>query len=193
MKRTLLLMATLTLAVFVVGGIAWARTFTCTSANCIGTSEVDMITGADREQFFDALGGNDTVKGMGLRDELHGRTGDDTLIGDGQEDATRDERDDISGEGGQDFLEGEGGDNRYFGHPGADTIDAAYSGTDAADGEIIRGGPGNDTIYAEDGLRDIVACGPGSEDRVVNHDEQVDPISGEPVDPISGECEIVNP
>jgi Ca2+-binding RTX toxin-like protein len=151
--------------------------------NITGTSSNDVIHAKAANDFVDAQGGNDSVRGGGESDELHGGDGDDVLSGDGANEPSRDMQDDIYGEGGNDTLDGEGGDNRYFGDIGADTIDAAFStqdGPNAAAGEIISGGPGNDTIFAEDGLSDTVNCGPGTKDRVKSHD---------PADEIA-DCEI---
>jgi Ca2+-binding RTX toxin-like protein len=200
-RRAVLLLVAMGAALVVVGGVAYALTFiTCEPGStlenlCVGTDGPDNITGTSGDDVIhakagndtvDALGGNDySVRGGGERDTLHGRNGDDELSGDGANEPPRDRRDYIYGEGGQDTLDGEGGDNRYFGQDGADRIDAAFStqdGPKAADGEIIRGGPGNDDISTKDGLRDIVYCGLGNED-IVRHD----PV---PVDVISDDCEI---
>jgi hypothetical protein len=44
MRRTILTMATtMTLAVLVIGGVAWALTFTCTLDNCIGTPRTTRL------------------------------------------------------------------------------------------------------------------------------------------------------
>jgi hypothetical protein len=180
MRRTLLLMATMTLAVLVIGGVAWALTFTCTIDNCIGTPQDDQITGADRSQFFDARAGDDAVQGRGDNDTLHGRSGFDDLTGDGNNAPEDDGFDVMFGEGRQDFLEGEGSINLYFGGPGPDIIDAQYSGFLAAADEEIHGGPGNDNISTDDGLRDNVECGSGPED-IVHHDQ---------FDVLAADCEI---
>jgi Ca2+-binding RTX toxin-like protein len=171
MRRTILTMATtMTLAVLVIGGVAWALTFTCTLDNCIGTPQDDQITGADRSQFFDARAGNDAVQGRGDNDTIHGRSGFDDLTGDGANDPTLDGQDFMFGEGRRDFLEGEGGINQYFGGSGPDIIDAQYSGFRAAADEEIHGGRGNDNISTDDGLRDNVECGSGPKD-IVHHDQ----------------------
>jgi Ca2+-binding RTX toxin-like protein len=202
MRRTLLVMATtMSFAVLVIGGVAYALTpVQCDGAGdqnpalgtCWGTEASDNITGTSRadvihakaaDDIVDALGGNDSVRGGGESDTLHGGDGGDVLSGDGANVPERDGQDYIYGEGGQDTLDGEGGDNRYFGDADADTIDAAFStqdGPNAAAGEIISGGPGNDTIYAGDGLSDTVNCGPGK-DRVKSHD---------PADEIATDCEF---
>jgi Ca2+-binding RTX toxin-like protein len=202
-RRAVLLLVAMATALVVVGGVAYALTFTCddpgdqpgdqnpalgtcwgteVSDNITGTSGDDVIHAKAEDDFVDAKGGNDSVRGGGEIDEVHGSDGDDVLSGDGANEPSRDMQDDIYGEGGNDTLDGEGGVNSYFGDIGADTIDAAFSkldGPNAAAGEIISGGPGNDTIYAKDGLSDTVNCGPGK-DRVKSHDAS---------DAIASDCE----
>jgi Ca2+-binding RTX toxin-like protein len=194
-KRILVLLATMGVALVVIGGVAYALTFTCDTAadpnrslgECSGTEDSDNITGTSGADVIHAKAGNDTVdaqggndpevRGGGERDKVHGRGGDDVLSGDGANEPPRDRRDYIYGEGGNDTLDGEGGDNRYFGDTGADRIDAAFStqdGPNAAAGEIIRGGRGNDDISTKDGLRDIVYCGSGNEDKVTPDPGNVD-------------------
>ena len=203
-RRAVLLLVAMATALVVVGGVAYALTpVQCDGAGdqnpalgtCWGTEDSDNITGTSRadvihakaaNDIVDAKGGNDSVRGGGESDEVHGSDGDDVLSGDGANEPSRDMKDDIYGEGGNDTLDGEGGVNRYFGDIGADTIDAAFSildGPNAAAGEFISGGPGNDTIYAEDGLSDTVNCGPGK-DSVKSHD----PAS---TDEIAPDCEVV--
>jgi hypothetical protein len=186
-------------ALVVVGGVAYALTFTCDDPQtdpepggiCNGTDAPDNITGTSgpdeihakaENDTVDALDGIDTVRGAGESDVLHGRDGNDVLHGDGPaSDPSRDGHDDIYGEGGQDTLDGEGGDNRYFGGTGPDTIDAAFSfspeeSPNAVDGEIIHGGRGNDDISTKDGLSDIVYCGPGNRDKVSADRPEVDEL-----------------
>ena len=165
MKRIMLLAATMTLTVLVVGGVAWALTFTCNSSNCVGTPGDDVITGNDNNQFFDGRGGGDHIEGRGGGDTLDGGSGRDDLIGDGQADATLSGADFMFGRAGTDSLEGQGGPNEYHGGSGPDTIDAAYPGVGAAL-EDIFGGPGNDDIVADDDFLDIIDCGGGSDDKV---------------------------
>ncbi|HZR95536.1 MAG TPA: hypothetical protein VFA56_07555 [Gaiellaceae bacterium] len=68
--------------------------------------------------------------------------------------------DTIIGRGGNDTLLGGAGDDRIEGGPGNDVV------TGGAGVDHLFGGAGSDTIYAADGERDVVDCGPGR-DRVV--------------------------
>jgi hypothetical protein len=68
--------------------------------------------------------------------------------------------DTISGLGGNDTLTGGAGDDAIDGGSGNDII------TGGSGADHLLGGPGSDTIYAADGERDTIDCGPGR-DRVV--------------------------
>ena len=92
------------------------------------------------------------VKGRHIVGTAHS----DYLAGGGHDDF-------IEGAGGNDTLVGGAGDDRIDGGPGNDII------TGGAGADHLNGGPGSDTIYAADGERDIIDCGPGR-DRVVADD-----------------------
>jgi hypothetical protein len=179
MRRTIMLMATMTLAVLAFGGVALAfNVIQCELTTCNGTPQADLIEGTPNSDTIDARGGNDAVRGMGDHDTIHGRGGFDDLSG-------QEGNDTLFGEGRGDFLEGEGDKNTYYGGPGQDNIDAAFgpAGTPANDGEEIFGGRGDDIIRAADGNVDFIACGPGRHDRVAEAD-----TGG--VDGIDADCEI---
>jgi Ca2+-binding RTX toxin-like protein len=193
MRRTILLMATMTLATFVVGGIAYAAVVTCGGegdtdpdpGDCRGTTEADSITGTSRTDFIDALAGNDAVNARAGDDVVLGREGQDTIHGrSGEDDVVGDEGSDtLYGEGAHDNLNGGGGTNLYFGGSGPDrigaTTEASVGGTA---GEEIYAGPGNDLIFARDELQDIIDCGGGS-----------DEVANDPIDQVDPNCEIHRP
>ncbi|MDQ1476678.1 MAG: hypothetical protein QOE62_1907, partial [Actinomycetota bacterium] len=70
--------------------------------------------------------------------------------------------DTIFGLGGNDTLLGGAGDDRIYGGPGRDII------TGGAGADRLYGGPGSDTIFAVDGERDFIDCGPGNDRAVVD-------------------------
>ena len=100
------------LVLLMVAGVAVAKTFTCTTTNCDGTSERDVITGNDKDQTFYLKAGNDEAYGRGGADTVYGDGGSDRMEGNGG-------RDDIRDRGGQ------GDDDRAFGGDGNDTINVA--------------------------------------------------------------------
>jgi Ca2+-binding RTX toxin-like protein len=198
MRRTILLMATMTLTVLVVGGIAYAATITCDGAgdqqpapeDCRGTDQADSITGTSSGEFIDARAGDDTVDARAGDDVVFGREGQDTIhlrSGEDQVDAGAGS-DTLFGEGAHDSLSGGGGVNLYFGGPGPDRIVANTEATETgpqgagAAGEEIHGGTGGDLIFANDGLKDIIDCGGGS-----------DAVANDPIDEVAANCEVHDP
>ena len=58
------------------------------------------------------------------------------------------------------------------------TGDQLYGGDilDADGGpDTVKGGPGNDEVYADDGVKDIIDCGKGQED-FASHDRGIDTV-----------------
>ena len=65
MRKTLLLLTTMALALLVAGGVALAATVTCqVGVACNGTSSADTITGTTSNDTIKGLGGNDTIKAL---------------------------------------------------------------------------------------------------------------------------------
>jgi hypothetical protein len=91
-------------------------------ANIFGTSEADVLEGADTPEVYQALGGDDIVTAEGGNDRVCGGAQRDKLKG--QENSDR-----IRGEGGRDRLNGGTGKDILVGGPGRD---------------VCVGGPGND-------------------------------------------------
>jgi Ca2+-binding RTX toxin-like protein len=186
-RRTILLMAaTMSFVVLVVGGVALAATFTCDDTNCFGTPQDDHITGvSDFSQFFDSKAGDDIVEGRGGFDAIHGRSGADTLDGDGS--ASPDNAQDfLFGHGGRDRLEAEGGRDGYDGGPGADSIHADFTEPSSGTVDQISAGGGNDTIFANDNAIDVIDCGSGD-------DTVHDNTGGDSGDVVRSNCEHRGP
>ena len=100
-------------------------------------------------------------------DVLRGGDGRDLILGGPR-------RDVIRGEGGEDRIYGRGGDDSIDSGPGADRV-VAGAGDDtvlaravAGDevGDLISGGPGDDSISVVNGVRDRVECGAGRRDQL---------------------------
>jgi Ca2+-binding RTX toxin-like protein len=178
MRRTILLLATTTLAVLVLGGVALAlNSVNCVSgaSRCDGTSLDDLINGSQQEDLIFARHGDDTVNGNGAHDEIHGGGGNDTLNGNADGDT-------FFGDGGGDTLVGGDGEDNFSGGRGPDTINAAFNDTVHPTGfEVSVGGRGDDHIYADDGQVDHIGCGDGTD--VVDRDSQ---------DIVSTDCETKN-
>ena len=122
-RRALLIMATMGLAVLVLGGVALADTID-------GTAEADDLVGTENDDVIHASGGADYVSGLAAPDLLYAGAGNDTVVG-------REGNDRIYGNGGSDTL---------FGNQSNDTINSAGDQTK----DVVKCGIGkNDTAYVD--------------------------------------------
>jgi hypothetical protein len=107
---------------------------------------------------------------MDGNDRVFGGTGDDTLRGAAHSDIVR-------GEVGNDTI-----DLAALDTP--NTIDQGYDGdgddtflaADGNRGDVMDGGPGIDTFFAQDNALDVIYCEPS--DNVAKHDAGLDPTIG---------------
>lgn len=148
MMRTILLLVSMTLALVVVSGVAWAADFNCGGNPCYGTADSDLIGGTSSGDNIYALAGDDDVFAFG---------GDDT----------------ISGGLGRDHLRGEEGSDYVYGGKGGDTIDADTLDTSGSV-DHSYGGVGTDVIKAQDGNKDIIDC--GSDSDMAIYDQNLDEV-----------------
>ena len=130
----------------------------------IGGVAGDRITGSPRADAIYGYAGNDTLRG--------GR-GDDTLDGGAGNDV-------VMGQAGADIVAGGHDQDLVDGGPGQDTIYGEYAlgcnGTDSCIG-------GADVIRAQDGQRDLISCGIGTDRAQIDRFDVVRDIPG------STECE----
>ena len=160
MRRTVLVLATITLAWVLASGTALAQdpgiddhgmplpalepivrseaTVRCDGGPCGGTAGRDVVWGSGAAEEIRARGGEDAVSA---------RAGDDTARGGDR----------------ADVLFGGLGDDHLLGGRGADDIDDGEGG----DADGVRGGDGNDLVIVLDGdSQDQVDCGGGADDIV---------------------------
>jgi Ca2+-binding RTX toxin-like protein len=162
MKRTMLLLATVTLSLLVASGIALA-------VNKIGTDHRDFLKGTD---------GADNLVGKGDSDRIFGLAGKDNLIGGPGKDMVV---------GGNEHLFPSGGDKTLLGGKGSDSIlgnegnDFVGNGPNRSPDRIFAGG-GNDVVGAVNApaSRDVVVCGGG-----------FDRVFADTKDAIAADCEKV--
>ena len=82
MRKTLLLLTTMALALLVAGGVALAATITCqVGVVCNGTVDADTITGTNSNNTINGLEGNDTIKARDGIDMIDGGPNNDTMNG----------------------------------------------------------------------------------------------------------------
>jgi Ca2+-binding RTX toxin-like protein len=90
MRKTLLLLTTMALALLVAGGVALAAPVTCqVGVTCKGTSSADTITGTTSNDTIKGLGGNDTISALDGIDKIDGGTQNDTMDGGAANDSYR--------------------------------------------------------------------------------------------------------
>ncbi len=158
MRRLVLLLAAMTLALLLASGVAWA-------VNEVGTNGPDTFRGTDRADNLSGRGGNDVLFGRGGSDNLLGGAGKDWVLG------------------GSERRIG-GGDKNLAGGPGNDGVIAGRGSENAAGGEgndlMIDGDPrefshdnfsgdaGNDVLIVNHfpPFKDVASCGSGF-DRVL--------------------------
>jgi Ca2+-binding RTX toxin-like protein len=82
MRKTLLLLTTMALALLLAAGVALAATVTCqVGVACNGTSSGDTITGTTSNDTIKGLGGNDTIRALEGIDKINGGPNNDTMNG----------------------------------------------------------------------------------------------------------------
>jgi Ca2+-binding RTX toxin-like protein len=180
--RTVLILATMLLGGMLLSGVALANKVSCTANNpCRGSNGQDRIKGdANRNDIY-GNGGKDDIKGNKGEDQIHGGPRNDRL----------------DGGDGADYLNGNGGYDVGYGGDGTDTMDfveqrsygpqsveilgAKKAVHDRKPGGRTRdkpdaprradrlfGGPDKDNIFTDDGKRDVINCGPGRDEAVVD-------------------------
>jgi Ca2+-binding RTX toxin-like protein len=157
MRRTLLFLSTMMLALLLASGVAWA-------VNEVGTNGPDTLRGTNGDDNLIGNGGYDELTSLNGRDNLLGGTGRDCLLCvNVNEKEFRPFRGDknLLGGPGNDFLwDGKGADN-VLGGQGNDHLSDDQSHELSQDN--FSGGPGNDVIDVVHyrSARDIVLCGSG--------------------------------
>jgi Ca2+-binding RTX toxin-like protein len=156
-----------------VGGVALAaNVIRCELGStpltpCEGTAGNDEMhgatTGSGWPDFMRAKNGDDVLYGYLYDDALYGGDGGDTLYG-GVHD------DNLWGGAGEDNISGSLGVDRLNGGADADVLDAAdpYD-TDPLD--VLSGGDGPDSVKAQDGMKDKIDCGPGTDTAYVDAED----------------------
>lgn len=152
-----------------------------------GTSDIDAITGREFGEYFNLLGGNDSVMAGAGDDCIDGGTGRDVMYGEDGADRIRGEDGDdqlIGGPGpdvgfggaGHDRALGGADADRLFGGAGADSLNGGAGADLLAGGrgrDRLSGGPGDDFLRSRDGLRERIVCGAGRDRAIVDRRDRV--------------------
>jgi Ca2+-binding RTX toxin-like protein len=159
MRRTIVLLATMSLTLLVASGVAWA-------VNKIGTDGPDTLRGTNGDDQLVGLGGNDKLYALRGDDNLLGGPGKDVVLG-GTPSAALSGNKNLLGGRGNDIDFGGNGSNNVVGGAGNDfMVDGEVEHDQSLD--IVSGGAGKDVIVAANSpaFEDIVTCG-DSFDRVL--------------------------
>jgi Ca2+-binding RTX toxin-like protein len=160
MRRTMLLLATMTLTLLVASGVALAVTK-------LGTDSRDRLRGTNGADTLIGKGDNDILLALAGDDTLLGGPGKDFLLGGSIQEAS----------GGNKTLEGGDGNDALFGGLSSDTMVGGDGNDFLNGGEFDQTPAAKDTISAGDGNdvldiinkpagKDVVSCG-GGFDRVL--------------------------
>lgn len=143
--RAALILATMSVGVIVLSGVALALTISCTTTTpCEGTSEPDTLTGNARDNFIEGLMSTDNIAGKGGADRLFGNRDNDEVHGGGGPDKILGGKHSDS-----DSLYGERGNDTIY---GVDEFSAGWP-------DYIDCGDGTDTAYVDESeVDDVVNC-----------------------------------
>ena len=190
MRRTIVLLATMTLTLLVASGVALA-------INKIGTDGPDTLRGTNGDDNLLGKGANDVLYALGGMDKLLGAEGKDWLLtgerralggdkvsaggpgndgvagglgldtvlgGSGNDFVFGDKGSDraVAGGEGRDLIDGWAGSDRMLGEGGGDQIVDGLIGEGSKD-DLLSGGEGDDILIGDHvpAVRDIVSCGGG--------------------------------
>jgi NAD-dependent dihydropyrimidine dehydrogenase PreA subunit len=147
---------------------------TCAANRCEGTPRKDNLRGSNSNNVIHAHRGGDLVRGVGGRDGIYGEEGGDDLYG-------GPDRDSLFGGPGDDYTDGGKGMDYEQGHDYVRHIEATPRSNgrrkqDSGDrkADVLKGGPGDDTIDAIDGNMDILRCGSGNDTVYVDEEDTLD-------------------
>jgi Ca2+-binding RTX toxin-like protein len=184
MRQVALSLTVIGATLLLASGIALAAAVQCVpgAGSCLGTAQDDVITGTDGHDAIFAHSGSDEVYAQGGDDSVSGGSGADLLLGDSSESAAFAGDDQIFGGVGMDSVSGFGGSDNLSGSYGNDIINAEPYLLPPADTppegvDSVKGGRGDDTIYARDGVVDNIDCGTGSFDGVLRYDSSIDVVA----------------
>jgi Ca2+-binding RTX toxin-like protein len=153
MRRFVLPLAAMTLALMLASGVAWA-------VNKVGTDGPDTLRGTNSDDNLLGEGGQDDLFGLGGSDNLDGGQGKDWVLGGNERRPFGGDKNLVGGPGNDGVLGGRGSDD-VSGEGGDDWV------ADGPDREFsidrLSAGDGNDVVgvFNDPAFRDLVTCGDG--------------------------------
>ncbi len=167
MRRVVLVLAVMALALVLASGVAWA-------VNEIGTNGPDTLRGTNADDNLLGRGGNDILLSLRGEDNLLGGPGKDVVVG-GRAPGAGFGGVDASASGGDKNLSGGAGNDSVWGGSGSDNVMGNRGNDLVVDGpdrefktDRVSAGAGNDVVGSLNlpAYKDIVVCG-GGYDRVL--------------------------
>lgn len=151
----------------------------------LGGAGDDLIDGHDQPEYIDGGPGDDVIRSEAGDDVLIGGDGNDDLNADGDplwgpnpgDPQSYGGNDRVYGGPGDDSLEGGPGDDYLEGGPGRDSFRGDNDPPPGPGG----GAPGDDTIQADDGIGESVACDAGQ-----------DSVDADSLDTVDADCEYIH-
>ncbi len=158
MRRVVLVLAAMALALLLASGVALA-------VNKLGTNGPDTLRGTNKADNLLGRGGNDILIALAGDDNLQGERGKDIVFGGTERRLSGGYKNMVGGSGNDSVIGGRGSDN-VLGEEGNDLVADGPAREFATD--HVSGGDGNDVVAAVNRPEfvDIVSCG-GGFDRVI--------------------------
>jgi Ca2+-binding RTX toxin-like protein len=159
MRRVVLVLAAMALALLLASGVAWA-------VNKIGTNGPDTLRGTNKADNLLGKGGNDELYSLAGRDNLLGGPGKDFVFGGNDRFRQSGGNKDLVGGPGNDVVVGGRGSDNVLGDEGNDFLIDGPTREFSLD--KVSGGDGNDVFLVDNApaAKDIATCG-GGFDRVL--------------------------
>jgi Ca2+-binding RTX toxin-like protein len=172
MRRVVLVLAAMALAMLPASGVAWAVTK-------IGTNGPETLRGTTKSDNLVGRGGNDVLFSYAGNDHLLGGLGKDILFGGNPErgESSRGNKSLVGGSGNDAVVGGKGPDNLVGGEGNDWVHDGFEPKRRAAAQDILFGGSGDDVLDAihNPAAKDLVICGGGFDLVIVNTTDVVAP------------------
>ena len=167
MRRLVLLLTAMALALVVASGVALAVTK-------VGTNGPDTLRGTNKGDNLLGKGGNDKLFGLAGRDNLLGGSGKDMVFGGNERRLSGGDKNLVGGSGNDEILGGLGADN-ILGEEGNDLVADGPDGDFATD--TLSAGDGNDVVevFTDPASKDLVSCGDGFDRVFANRKDVVAP------------------
>jgi Ca2+-binding RTX toxin-like protein len=172
MRRTIVLLATMSLTLLVASGVAWAVTK-------IGPDGPDTLRGTNGDDILVGKGGNDILFALRGQDTLLGGPGKDVVLGGNKERPFGGDKNLVGGPG-NDWINGGNGSDNIVSNAGNDFVSNPAGASRPRD--KFSAGDGKDVIVIDNdpAARDLVSCGDG-----------IDWVSADKKDAVAADCENV--